>query len=86
MSCAGPIVLYMLLCMYYTSSTAWKYDAVSNLVSVMVVIIADVSQTCDPISACTDLELAFFRPGNKVIVALKSYDISDISQQRVVKF
>lgn len=52
----------------------------SNLVSVTVVI-SDVSQTSDQIITCTDLELAFFRTGNKAITTFKSYDVSDMSQQ-----
>lgn len=52
----------------------------TNVVSVREVM-AGVSQTCDPIITCTDLELAFFRTCNKVIFTLKSYDVSDLSQQ-----
>lgn len=32
-----------------------------------------------------DLELAFFRTGNKVIITVKSYDVSDVPQQRDVQ-
>lgn len=49
-------------------------------------IIAIISQACDPIITFTDLELAFFRTGSKVICTLKSYDVSDMSQQRIDKF
>lgn len=52
----------------------------TNLVSVIVT--AHVSQTCYPIITSTDLELALFRSsGNKVIIALKSYHVSDMPQQ-----